>query len=45
VKHELDRRHLSLERNLLERANAAFVKAGDTKELRLSRAQLLKKPK
>jgi hypothetical protein len=45
VKHGLDRWHPSLEQKLLERANAAIVKAGDTKEVRLSLTQLLKKAK
>src|SRR5262249_52741564 len=31
----------SLERRLLEKANAAIVKAGDTKEVRISLAKLL----
>ena len=34
--------HPSLERDLLTRANAAVEKAGDTKEVRLSLAKLLK---
>jgi hypothetical protein len=33
----------SLERNLLEKANAAIVKAGDTKEIRLGLSKLLDK--
>ena len=32
----------SLERNLLEKADAAIVKAGDTQEVRLSVEKLLK---
>jgi hypothetical protein len=35
--------HPSLERNVLAKAEAALVKAGDTKEVRLSLLQLLKK--
>jgi hypothetical protein len=36
--------HPGLERDLLARANAAIVKAGDTKEVRLSLLQILKNP-
>jgi hypothetical protein len=45
VKKALHHWHPSLERNLLDKANAAIVKAGDTKEVRVSLAQLLKKTK
>ena len=36
--------HPSLERDLLAKANAAIVKAGDTREVKLSLASLLKSP-
>ena len=42
VKGGLDEWHPSLERDLLTRANAAIVKAGDTKEVRLSLVSLFK---
>jgi hypothetical protein len=35
--------HPSMERRLLEKANAAIVKAGDTKEVRISFKALLNK--
>jgi hypothetical protein len=38
----VERWHPSLERNLLQKADAAIVKAGDTKEVRLSVLKLLK---
>jgi hypothetical protein len=42
VKHSLHEWHPSLERELLARANAAIVKAGDTKEVRLSLLKLMR---
>jgi hypothetical protein len=42
VKHSLHEWHPSLERELLAKANAAIVKAGDTKEVRLSLLNLMK---
>jgi hypothetical protein len=42
VKHSLREWHPSLERDLLAKANAAIVKAGDTKEVRLSLFNLMK---
>src|SRR6202035_745045 len=42
VKHSLHEWHPSLERELLAKANAAIVKAGDTKEVRLSLHNLMK---
>jgi hypothetical protein len=42
VKHSLQEWHPSLERELLAKANAAIVKAGDTKEVRLSLQNLMK---
>jgi hypothetical protein len=42
VKHSLHEWHPSLERELLAKANAAIVKAGDTKEVRLSLQNLMK---
>jgi hypothetical protein len=44
VKGGLEQWHPSLERELLDRAQAAIVKSGDTKEVRLSLAKLLNKP-
>jgi hypothetical protein len=44
IKNGLHQWHPALERDLLAKANAAIVKAGDTKEVRVSLAQLLKKP-
>ena len=45
LRSSLRRLHPSLERKLLERAEAAIVKAGDTKEVRIGLTQLLKKRK
>ena len=42
VKHSLNQWHPSLERDLLAKANAAIVKSGDTKEVRLSVFNLMK---
>jgi hypothetical protein len=42
VKRSLREWHPSLERELLAKANAAIVKAGDTKEVRLSLMNLMK---
>ncbi len=42
VKHSLRQWHPSLERELLAKANAAIVKSGDTKEVRLSVFNLMK---
>jgi hypothetical protein len=42
VKKALDKWHPSLERNLLAKANAAIVKAGSSKEVRIGLSQLLK---
>ncbi|GIW82771.1 MAG: hypothetical protein KatS3mg105_4578 [Gemmatales bacterium] len=41
LKGSLNRLHPSLEQKLLAKANAAIVKAGDTKEVRISLSQLL----
>ncbi len=45
LRSSLHRLHPSLERDLLARAGAAIVKAGDTKEVRIGLTQLLKKRK
>jgi hypothetical protein len=42
VKDGIEQLHPSLERHLLEKADAALVKAGDTKEVRVSVMKLLK---
>ena len=42
VKHTLKEWHPSLERDLLAKANAAIVKSGDTKEIRVSLFNLMK---
>ncbi len=42
VKKGLDQWHPSLERELLAKADAALVKAGDLKEVRVSLASLFK---
>jgi hypothetical protein len=42
VRHSLQEWHPSLERELLAKANDAIVKAGDTKEVRLSLLNLMK---
>ena len=43
VKGGMEQWHPSLERNLQEKANAALVKAGETREVRLGVSQLFKK--
>jgi hypothetical protein len=43
VVHGVHRWRPSLERNLLDRADAAIMKAGDSREVRLSLSKLLKK--
>lgn len=43
IKGSIHEWHPSLERDLLAKANAAIVKAGDTKEVRISVGKLLKK--